>query len=361
MNIETYRDADKEVGAMKKEDHWEKKGMYTRRGFLKISGCWVGAFVIGSLSDLPFSFAKDIYPAEKITCIIPHRAGGGFDLIFRGFSRYLTKYLREVSPGAKGGDIVIKNEPAASGIKGSNMVYNARPNGYTMGALESALATQTVLSELDFDLQKFTYLVRVNTATRVVITNKKGFASWEEMLKSAKVRDLKWGVGQFGSAPHVDSIILKETLGIPARLIPFGGASENLNALLRGDIEVSAVSGESAKALLDAGELRLLADLTGKGESSGIPTIKDLGHPELTEKLGGQRFVICPPNLPNDTKTILINAFRKVFTDQEFVVWAKKSEIPLSPLYGDEAQRAAIDIFKYFQQDLKPILMKYLK
>lgn len=346
---------------MKKERDSEIGMLHSRRNFLKLSGFSAGALALTSLSDIPLGFAKDGYPIEKITCIVPHRVGGGFDLIFRGFAPYLSKYLREVSPGAKGGDVAIKNEPAASGIKGSTMLYNAKPDGYTIGALESALVTQTLFSEVDFDINKFTYLVRVNNATRVVITRKAGFASWEEMLKVAKVKELKWGVGQFGSTPHIDSIIIKEVLGIQARLIPFGGASENMNALLRGDIQVAAVSGESAKSLIDSGEIRLLADLTGKGENPGIPTIKDLGHPELTEKLGGQRFIIGPPALPKDIVNILISAFKKVINDQQFLAWAKKSEVPLSPLYGDEAEDAAKSIYKFYQKDLKPTLKKYLK
>ena len=102
------------------------------------------------------SFAKGVYPAEKITCIVSHKPGGAYAIISRGVAPFLTKCLREISPRAKGGDVVIKNEPAASGIKAYSMIYNARLDGYTIGTFDTAFATETLQTKLDFDLNKFT-------------------------------------------------------------------------------------------------------------------------------------------------------------------------------------------------------------
>ena len=73
----------------------------SRRNFLK--SITIGTLAINA-GNVPFAFAKDAYPADKITWISPYKAGGGFDLVARGISPYLTKYLRELSPGAKGGN-----------------------------------------------------------------------------------------------------------------------------------------------------------------------------------------------------------------------------------------------------------------
>lgn len=344
---------------MKKRDE-AQRGFYTRRNFLKILGISAGTLAIGPQSLVTPGFAAAIYPAERITCLVPNAPGGGYDMIARGVAPYLTRYFKEVAPGAKGGQVIIKNEPGAAGRKAFDMLYRAKPDGYTFGALDSAFATEALTSELGFDLNKFTYLLQFNDTTRIVIVKKNGFANWDEMMKAAKAKELKWGIAQFGRATHVDSIIIKEAFDIPAKLIPFGGTAGMMAALIRGDVQMATGSDDSAKPLLASGDIRVLADFTGKGGYPGVPTSKDLGRPDLAEKVSGHRFFIAPPNMPKEISNTMIAAFKKALKDPEFLAWAKKIDLPVSPLYGDEADRMAKRIFKYYLVDLKPLLTKYL-
>jgi tripartite-type tricarboxylate transporter receptor subunit TctC len=218
------------------------------------------------------------------------------------------------------------------------------------------------MEKLDFDIEKFNFLLRVNTTTRIVVAHRTGFANWEEMLKAAKTREIKMGVGAFGRAQHIAAIIIKEKLKLPFRLITLGGTAESLNALIRGDVHVSLGSEDSMKPMIDAKEIRVIADFTGYGGyPPTVPTSKDLGFPDLGETIEGHRFVIAPPGLPKDISNLLVSAFKKAMNDPEFQAWLKKSEIPLNLIYGDDADRMAKRIFKFYQQDLKPILEKHLK
>jgi len=337
-----------------------KRGM-GRRGFLKVYrllgmvlllGLWVG--------HIPLASAADVYPSDKIRWIIPYQPGGGFDLIARGLTPYLTKYLREASPNSRGGEIIIKNEPGASGQKAYSITYGSKSDGYTICSVEIAIAIEALFAKVEFDLDRFTYLVRPMVTTRLLVTGKNGFANWDEMVKAAKAKELKWGVGAFGRSTHADSIVVKETVGIPARFIAFGGTAENMNALMRGDIQMSLVSADSVEALVKAKEVRPLVQFAEKSEYPGVPSIKDLGYPQLAEKLGGYRFIVGPPGLPKNIQDILISAFKKSFDDKEFQAWTKKSNFDLDPLYGNDADQLAKKMVKYYQQDLKPMLKKYL-
>ncbi len=344
---------------MKIKKVWERHG---RREFLKIIGFGCGMLILSLLiHPISFSFAKDIYPAQKITLIVHQNPGGGYDMISRGVAPFLTKYLREVSPGAKGGGIVIRNESAAGGMKAFNTIFNAKPDGYTIGTFDTAFATETLRTKMDFDLNKFTFLLQFNTTTRLLVCKMNTFENWEAMLKFAKTKELKWGSGQFGLAIHVDSIIIRETTGIPARFIPTGGAAANISSLLRGDTHVAIISGDSAKPLIDAGEIKILADFSGTSEYPGVPSSKDLGYPSLADKVGGHRFFIAPPGLPKDVNNILVKAFKKVLNDPDFLAWTKKSQIPLQPVFGNEADQMAKKMFKLYQQDMKAILVRNLE
>ncbi len=338
----------------------DQKGVFTRRDFFRTLGISAGALALGPTGLVAPGYARDIYPAERLTCLVPNAPGGGYDMISRGIAPYLTKYLKEIAPGAKGGQVIIKNEPGAAGRKSLEMLNRARPDGYTFGALDSAFATEALTSDLGFDLGQFTYLLQFNDTTRIVIVKKNGFANWDEVMKASRAKELKWGIAQFGRATHVDSIIIKEAFGIQARLIPFGGTAGMMAALIRGDVQMAAGSDDSAKTLLASGEIRVLADFTGKGGYPGVPTSKDLGQPDLAEKVAGHRFFIAPPKMPKEITNTLIAAFKKALSDQEFLAWAKKIDLPVAPLYGEEADRMAKKIFRYYLVELKPLLMKYL-
>jgi len=101
-----------------------------RRDFLKLTG-FLGVLLLLGLWGSPISSASaaEVYPADKIRWIIPYSPGGGFDLIARGLTPFLTKYLREASPKARGGELMIKNEPGASGQKAYSITYGSRPDG----------------------------------------------------------------------------------------------------------------------------------------------------------------------------------------------------------------------------------------
>ena len=112
--------------------------------------------------------------------------------------------------------------------------------------------------------------------------------------------------------------------------------------------------------MLDAGEIRAIMVLSEKSEFPGVPTVVQLGFPELAETTKLQRFVIGPPNIPKETGNVLISSFRKVFTDKEFLAHAKRLNFSPDPIYGEDAERLAKNLFKYYEEKT-PILKKYLE
>jgi tripartite-type tricarboxylate transporter receptor subunit TctC len=255
--------------------------------------------------------------------------------------------------------VIFKNEIGGDGLRAYSSIYTSRPDGYTVGTFDIAFAIESLRSQLDFDINRFTYLLRLNTATRILVTRKDGFTSWNEMLKSAHAKELKWGVGVLWRTTHADSIIVKEEIGIPARFIPFGNTAMTINALIRGDIQVALVSADSVKALTDAGEIRVLTEFSDKRSYPGVPNILDLGYPHIIEKLGVHRFLIAPPAVPVNIKNSLITAFKKAINDKGFQSWAQKNGFVMNPLYGDEAEMLAKKMIKFLQVEMKPIFKKY--
>jgi tripartite-type tricarboxylate transporter receptor subunit TctC len=142
--------------------------------------------------------AEDKYPTKNIAWLLPYKPGGGFDVFARSLSPYLTKNLKLLSPNTKGGGVVIKNEPAAAGEKAISLLYNAPPDGYTIGAFTGAFLAEQFLTKKEYDLTKLSYLVRLDEMTRVLVTRKAGPKNWQEVVAASKSNPVKWGVGAFG-------------------------------------------------------------------------------------------------------------------------------------------------------------------
>ncbi len=333
-----------------------------RRNFLRLLALGSGAAALdwGLYSNV--LLGKETYPARKIAWISHTQPGSGFDIIPRGIGPFLTKYLRELAPGCKGGEIVVKNEPAAAGLKAYSMVLRAEPNGYTIGGLDIAFITDMVTGKVDkneIDITKFTYLSKLSSNSKLIITSKNGFKSWGEAIEASKKAPLKIGTGQFGRANHVSLILVIEALGLNAKVINTQSTSATMSMVMRGDVQVALTSDESVSSFLESKEARVLVDCTEKSRFAGAVSMTDLGHPEIVKYASTHRFVIAPPKLPKDINALLTEALKKTMRDKEFLGWAKKGGFDFEPIYGNAAKEVANGYISYYQS-MEQTLKKYL-
>ncbi len=334
-----------------------------RRKFLK-SGIIIGAFLLGSFSLLAMgAMAKDIYPAKDITFIVGHNVGGGFDITARLLAVHLTQYLRLVSPGGKGGVIKVKNVPAGSGGKAYIDIYNSDPDGYIIGDFNPGdmYDFQFGTQKLPIDMNKFTWLFTTNNTTRVIISNKKGLATWEEMIALSKKEPIKWGMASTGGSMHVEAIYIKETVGIPGRFLITGGTAPLTGAIIRGEAHMAYVSLDAVKSLVDAKEVNVLLSFTEKRIFPEVPTIVEKGFPQILKGIAGFRGVIAPPNLDPEVKNIIISAAKRMNSDPEYQKACKKAGFDIEPSrYGSEIDEYMKSLTKLYL-DISPMLEKYLR
>jgi len=335
-----------------------------RREFLSLMGAIAG---VSALSSLPISLqaaANEVYPSENITFICGTAPGGGYDLTARGAAPFLTKALREVSKSSKGGNIQVKNIVGGSTAKATYYLFNdARPDGYTIGDINRGSFYKFMIGQdkLPFDVRDFTYLYSLTTVNRVLVSGKRsGIASWEAMISKSKKEPLRWAIGQVGASDHLDTIYVKETVGIPAQLSIWGSGSQTEGALIRGDADVSLVSYDTIKALIDAGEANVLVSFTNKRLLPNVPTIVEKGFSKIPTYVGGLggKIVIAPPRLDPEVKRILIAAAKKMVVDPGFVDFCNKAEMDLDPLFEKDLDNLIKENIKFYV-GMAPIYKKY--
>ncbi len=179
------------------------------------------------------------------------------------------------------------------------------------------------------------------------------------MKTISKAGPIKWGLGAFGREIHIASIIANEVLGLPVRFIAFGGTTESLNALIRGDVQMVTVSEDSAKTLIDSGEIRVLLSFDKKRAYPDGVSIQDLGHPELINPTKGNRFLAGPPKLPKKTETVIAEAFQQACGDEGFLAWSKKTGFEPNPLYGMNLDKLVKELMNFYRER-SPLIKKRL-
>ena len=332
----------------------------TRRDFLKYAGLSAGTLAMNSLMPPPALFAKGRYPGDRITFIVPYSAGGGYDVFARMISPYLSKYIRAVASAAKGGNIVIRNEPGAAGRKGRSLIMHAKPDGNTLGITDTSVITDNIVGESDIDLSQFTFLQLAASTTKVIVGTPKGFDSWSDVVNATKREPVKMAVGPFGRANHVSAIILNEKMVNKFKLINFPGTAQCVSALIRGDVHMVIASEESVYGLVEAKEAKVLMVLTAVSKYPGAISIKDFGFPELADQMSSHRFIIAPPALENEPKNILLAALKKATTDREFLELTKKNQVPVrNDIFGSDATKMFME-YKKFYENIAPMLKTHL-
>jgi tripartite-type tricarboxylate transporter receptor subunit TctC len=330
-----------------------------RRDFLRLTAMCGGATALDWTTVCGLLQAKDLYPSTKIAYICHTQPGSGFDIVPRGMAPFLSKYLKQLSPGCRGGDIIMKNIPTAAGLLAYSTVLRGAPNGYTIGGLDISFITDIVTGKVDFDIMKFTYLAKLQSTNKVVIAHKNGFKTWAEALEASKKAPLKIGVGQHGRTNHITGIVLKEALDFNAKFINAQSTAGNMSMLIRGDVQLAVASDDSVSNLLQSKEVHALLTFNETGEYPGVVSMKQLGHPETAGYGSSHRFFIAPPKLPKDITALLINSIKKTLADKEFQSWAKKVDFAFDPVYGADAVVMANKYIQFYQK-MEPILRKYL-
>lgn len=303
-------------------------------------GMLAAAFILGSFSLLALgAMAQEVYPSKDVTLVCNSAAGGGYDIFARMVAPYMTKYLKELSPNAKGGEVKIKNMPGASGLQAYENVLKAKPDGYTFGDFNSGSLYAMLYGsqKIGFDPRSYTWLFALTKTTRVFISNKKGVASWEELVAKSKKEPLTLIVPQFGTTAHLDCILAVEITKIPAKIVSMEGTADVVNAVIRGDADAALVSFDSVTTIAEAKEVNTLVSFTEEKVLPWVPTIVEKGFPDCTKymrRVG--RHYMAPPNLDAEAERLLVAAGRKMLADPKFKDFLIKRRSDVQPVFGKE-------------------------
>jgi tripartite-type tricarboxylate transporter receptor subunit TctC len=284
------------------------------------------------------SLAAGAFPQKDIAFIIPYSAGGGFDNYVRAIAPVMERYLpHKVS-------IVPTNVPAGGGTRGTNELYRAKPDGYTIAIFN--IPGMFVLQErggAEYDLAKVTWLGSIGRDHYGIgVGQSSPLKSVADLQALAKTRPIKFTTTGPEATAYAATEIAADLLGLKYQMIGgYKGSNDYVVAAIRGDGDAVITALPLLRRMQAGGELRILADFEAKSTVNGAADATQLKEPELAE-IVLERLIGAPPVLPADIAATLSAALAKAVADPEIKSWAAKSG---SELAWDPPERAA-DILK---------------
>ncbi|MFH1489966.1 MAG: tripartite tricarboxylate transporter substrate binding protein, partial [Pseudomonadota bacterium] len=274
------------------------------------------------------SDAKSKFPSKTISYVIPTSPGGGFDT----FSRLLLPYLKKYLPGNP--NIIIKNAPGGEWNIGISKMYRSKPDGYTVGILNMpANALNQVIGTGKYDLRKIVWLGNISQVTYVTcLSPKSKYRTLKELQAAPEVTSSVVGLA---STAGLGTMVAAQRMGIKMKFLPHDGSTEAILSAMRGDVDWAQYPISTLKkSIVDSKDLIPVWVFSKKRLSllPDVPTIGEMGYPDLLDIVSMYRPVGAPPGLSEELTKIWRDAFWKATNDPDFQKKMAAASEPALPM-----------------------------
>ena len=268
----------------------------------------------------PAALAQSKYPERPIVLIVPSPPGGGTDTAAR--------LLAELAEPFLGQKVVVENKPGGGGTVGVSLVSQAKPDGYTLGAVWNSPLTASPHSlPVTFTPDSYTPIVKISSTSYVLCAAPDFPASnGKELIEAIRSNPGKYTYGNdgVGGTMQLAAERIFQAAGVKARPVPFGGAGETLKNFLGGQVTFYGGSISPIAPHVQAGKAKCLL-LTSADPNPALPqasSLQDIGLPQAETVLW--RAIIGPKDLPADKVAVLESAFRRAAETDRFKAFLEK-------------------------------------
>jgi tripartite-type tricarboxylate transporter receptor subunit TctC len=237
-----------------------------------------GLSLILALTSL-LAFAQE-YPEKAVQVILPLQVGSASDIAVRVVAERMGEALKQ--------PLVVENVTGAAGLIGAERAAKARPDGYTLAALNNSILT--ILPNIQRERVKFSPFEDfvpihglATIPTLLGVHESVPVRSVKELVELAKKRpgELNYATGGPGSPQHLAGEMFMAMAGIRMTQVPYKGATAAAAGLAGGQTQVMFISHTIALPYLPSGKVRAIAFAGGKRSAAfpELPTIAEAGVP----------------------------------------------------------------------------------
>lgn len=258
------------------------------------------AILLLGMIGLPY--AQDRYPVKPVRLIVPFAPGGGVDISARVVAQKLTERM--------GQQFVVENRPGGGGNLGTELVYKAAPDGYTLLQVSSSYGANPSLYKLPFDpVSGFEPITLVSQQPFIATVHPSlPVRSIKELVALAKARpgELAFASSGAGGIQHLALEFFKSATGVNILHVPYKGGSTAHTDLISGNVQMTFGTILSTLPMVQVNKLRALAVTTAQRTSAlpQTPTMIEAGVKDFV--VTGWYATLAPAKTPR-TVTATLN------------------------------------------------------
>jgi tripartite-type tricarboxylate transporter receptor subunit TctC len=280
--------------------------------------------------------AEREYPSRPISYIVPWNPGGGTDAT----SRALASALQ----GTLGQPVNVVNRTGGGGVVGHLALAQARPDGYTIGAMTGEITMMHWQGLTELTVADYTPLaLLVNNPAAVTVRADAPWNSLDELIRAIRENPGRFRASgtSRGGIWDLARIGLLRSAGLPETALPWvpsQGAAPALQQLVSGGVDVVTASLVEVNALRQAGQVRTLAVMADQRLEAfpEVPTLRELG---IDWSIGGWVTAAAPAALPDDVRSTLVGAIEGAVQQPAYVDAMRQSGANLQFLTGADLER----------------------
>ncbi len=259
--------------------------------------------------------AQAAYPDRPIKMIVPLAAASAVDVAARIVTQKMADNM--------GQQIVIINQPGASGLIGAEQVAKAEPDGYTIGGFNDSIMTMVpnLQSNMRWDILRDFEPVSLAATVEwgLIASNKTSYKTAADLIAAAKAAPGKidYSSGGPGSPQHLAMAMFASAAGISLTHVPYKGATQAATDVASGQIPVGFQGLGTVAALVRGGQLRLIGVTTEKRmpQFPDVPTVSESGLPGFF--FNSWFAIMAPAGTPKDIIARLNAEVLKALADPE--------------------------------------------
>ena len=285
-----------------------------------------------------FQSDEENWPEKDITLVVPFNPGGGTDLTTRVVAEEMSKVL--------GKNISVVNTPGASGSVGTQSVWNAPHDGYTMlsnGFM--AFVSYPVMGYTKETHRDWNLWIATLSPNVIAVNENSPYNNINELVQGFKDNpgSVSVGTAGIGTGGHIGIEVLKSALGIEYKHVPYEGGNPAIIAALSGEVDLVPQLSMEMVDMLRGGKLKGLASLTEKPleieGADSIPSISE-SFPELQSivPLGEAFGIAVPKDTPESVVKKIDEAFKKAMESESVKKFASEKGVEVLAYSGEEAQ-----------------------
>lgn len=283
-------------------------------------------------------------PDRPINIIVPWSAGGSTDQV--------TRVVAPILEEALGTEVVVVNQPGASGSTGTKAALDAPRDGYTWTANAIANnATYAVTGLLeDTSIEDYEIYLHVANVPVVSVNADAPYQTFPELLEAMESGSVTVGTAGVNSSGGMALAALKEGAGTElsgARMITYDGGNPAVIAAASGEVQVTTQLAVEQTEMIRAGRLRALTVLSDTAlEVEGIDPVPPITDFMPDFHVAADYFgVFIPKGAPQEVYDTVDQAWQDHVMDSDALqTYANDRGAVFSPSYGQAALDKAMPV-----------------